>query len=165
MRFTKSWCPRPPWGRGRARPGRKYRMSENAVAQRRRNLRIWRERGHLWRLESESQAIKRLIWQWVCEPVPKLSVRALARRLRVWPSYVRSTRDKAQRDGVDTQLRATWDELARARELTNLGREKAPELFTPQPPRRALCPSNWKSRRRWHRTNAARHARTIAKEA
>ncbi|MFZ3333406.1 MAG: hypothetical protein WA197_22400 [Candidatus Acidiferrales bacterium] len=70
-------------------------MSENALAQRRRNLRIWRERGHLWRGYSESQAIGWLIWQWTFDPQPKLSGRALARRLGVRERYVRKVRDKA----------------------------------------------------------------------
>lgn len=82
-------------------------MSENALAQRRRNLRIARECGRLWRCRDESDAIRRLVQQWAFDPAPKLSLRALARKLGVRPSYVRRIRDKAQHDGVDTRLRAT----------------------------------------------------------
>lgn len=101
------------------------------MAQRQRNLQIARERGRLWRCPSESDAIRRLIQQWALAPAPKLPVRALARKLSVWPSYVRRTRDKALRVGVDTELRATWEELARARELTELGRFREPDMFAP----------------------------------
>ena len=135
MRFSKAYCPRPPHGRGRARPGHKYRMSENALAQRRRNLRTWRERGHLWRSYSESQAIWWLIWQWTFDPQPKLSGRALARKLGVRERYVRKVRDKALDQGAD-RLPAhlsTWEELTRARDVTERGRYQMPELFTPAP--------------------------------
>lgn len=110
-------------------------MSENALAQRRRNLRIWRERGHLWRSYSESQAIRWLIWQWTLDPEPKLSGRALARRLGVWERYVRKVRDKALNQGADRlpAHRTTWEELARARDLTGRGRYLRPDLFTPVP--------------------------------
>ena len=111
MRFTKTYCPRPPYGRGRARPGHKYRMSENALAQRRRNLRTWRERGHLWRGYSESQAIWWLIWQWTFDPQPKLSGRALARKLGVWERYVRKVPNGAWRCGFRTDPVAHVDFL------------------------------------------------------
>ncbi|MGC2734662.1 MAG: hypothetical protein WA212_12270, partial [Candidatus Acidiferrales bacterium] len=111
-------------------------MSENALAQRRRNLRIWRERGHLWRGYSESQAIGWLIWQWTFDPQPKLSGRALARRLGVRERYVRKVRDKALVQGADRlpALRTTWEELARACDVTERSREQMPELFAPVRP-------------------------------
>lgn len=108
-------------------------MSENALAQRRRNLRTWRERGHLRRGYSESQAIWWLIWQWTFDPAPKLSGRALARKLGVWERYVRKVRDKALDQGADRlpAHRTTWEELARARDLTERSRYRMPHLFTP----------------------------------
>jgi hypothetical protein len=133
MRFRKGILyPHPPRGRARKR----YRMSDEALAQRRRNLLIARERGRLWRGHSESQVIRRLIRQWVCDPQPKPSARALARKLRVWPSYVRRVARKGLCQGADVpaEQRVTWDELARARELTELGRFRMPDLFTPAPP-------------------------------
>jgi hypothetical protein len=106
-------------------------MSENALAQRRRNLRIWRERGHLRRGYSESQAIWWLIWQWTFDPQPKPSGRALARRLGAWERYVRKVRDKALKQGANRLpvQRTTWEELTRARDLTERGREREPDLF------------------------------------
>ena len=145
MRFSKAYYPRPPYGRSRARLGRRYHLSENALAQRRRNLRIWRERGHLWRGYSESQAVWRLIRQWTFDPQPKPSGRALARMLGVWERYVRKVRDKALRDGVDAGLRATWEELAHARNATERAREQMPELFAPvrlAPPQRTNGPAH-----------------------
>jgi hypothetical protein len=112
-------------------------MSDNALAQRRRNLRVARERNRLWRCQRESDAIRRLIQQWEFDPAPKMSVRALARKLGVWPSYVRRIRDNAKREGLDVRLRATWDELAKARDVTERGREQMPELFAPVRSRRA----------------------------
>jgi hypothetical protein len=108
-------------------------MAENALAQRRRNLRIWRERGHLRRGYSESQAIWWLIWQWTFDPQPKLSGRSLARKLGVWERYVRKVRDKALDQGAARlpAQRTTWEELARARDVTERSREQMPDLFTP----------------------------------
>jgi hypothetical protein len=108
-------------------------MSENALAQRRRNLRIARERGRLWRSYSESQAIWRLIWQWTFDPQPKPSGRSLARKLGVCERYVRKVRDKALDQGANRlpAQRTTWEELTRARDLTGRGREREPDLFWP----------------------------------
>ncbi|MGC1256138.1 MAG: hypothetical protein WA867_11325, partial [Candidatus Acidiferrales bacterium] len=82
------------------------------------------------------QAIGWLIWQWTFDPQPKLSGRALARRLGVRERYVRKVRDKALVQGADRlpALRTTWEELARACDVTERSREQMPELFAPVRP-------------------------------
>lgn len=131
MRFQKGiYYPHPP--RGPAK--HKYRMSDAALAQRRRNLRIARERRRLWRGYSESQVIRQLIRQWAFDPPPKPSERALARTLEVRPSYVHKVQREALSAGADVQCerRINFDDLAKARRVTSKLREHEPALFAPE---------------------------------
>jgi hypothetical protein len=61
----------------------------------------------------------------------------------VGESYVRKVRDEALSEGTDTlpERRTTWDELARAREVSEWAREQMPELFAPLRPA-PLQPTN-----------------------
>lgn len=110
-------------------------MSKEALAQRRRNLRIARERRRLRRGYGESHVIRQLIRQWAFDPPPKLSERALARTLKVRPSYVHKVKDEALSAGADAQCerRLSFDDLAEARRVTSTLREHDPALFAPEP--------------------------------
>jgi hypothetical protein len=131
MRFSKTWRPIPP-KRG---PGRhKYRMSPDALEQRRRNLGKYRAAGRLWRCHDETIIIKELIRQWANDPAPKMSARRLARQLGVWLRYVQELRDAALDTNAGNGRRFTLDDLNNARMMTESLRHANPELFaTPRP--------------------------------
>ena len=134
--------PHPPRG-----PARKpYTMSPKALRARRRNLDEARNRGRikLWRGHGETQTIKLIIWQsWWDDSEPRLSQRAAADKLRVWPSYVCKVQKKAATKGMAALTRVgrriTFDDLAEAQRVSARMRERAPELFAPAPQPR---PSN-----------------------
>lgn len=118
MRFERGVWHRP---RGPARMP--YTMSDAALRQRCRNLRRTRLRS-----DRESLTIKLFIWQAFFGEEPKPSRRALARELRVWPSYVYKVQKQATSEGWDARIqhgqRVTLDDLARAREFTAKVREE-----------------------------------------
>jgi hypothetical protein len=105
-------------------------MSEAALRQRRRNLKQTRIRS-----DRETAIIKRLIWQARFDGGERLSQRALARQLRVWPSYVWKIQQKAQSEGMDALLangrRLTLDDLEKARSFTAKLRAQEPGLLAP----------------------------------
>src|SRR5215472_8386226 len=119
----------PPRGPARKR----YRMSEAALRQRRRNL----ERTRI-RSDRETAIIKLLIWQACFDTAPHRSQRALARQLRVWPSYISKVQRKALSEGMDVLLanrgRVSLDDLAVARRFTEKVRAEAPDTLAPVPP-------------------------------
>jgi hypothetical protein len=132
MRFQRGiYYPHP--RRGKAR--KPYAMSDAALRQRCRNLRRTRLRS-----DRESRTIKLLIWQSCFESGPRRSQRALARELRVWPSYVCKVQKQATSVGWDARIqygrRVTLDDLADARRFTAKLREQEPGLLAPVPPRR-----------------------------
>jgi hypothetical protein len=126
MRFSKAWCPRPARGRGRARHG--YNMSPQARKQRRDNIVKARASGavKLWRSHDESLVIGQPIRQWAVESEPRLTGRALARKLNVRESHVRKLRDGSI---AHAQQRVTWDDLDKARSVTERLRLSNPTLF------------------------------------
>jgi hypothetical protein len=132
MRFERgTHYPHPPRG-----PARKpYAMSDAALRQRCRNLRRTRIRSN-----RESLIIKLLTWQAFFGEEPKLSQRALARELRVWPSYVCKVQKQATTVGWDVRIqhgtRVTLDDLAEAQHFTARFREQEPDLLASEPPRR-----------------------------
>jgi hypothetical protein len=91
-------------------------MTDRARQQRRANVARARASGtvKVWRCQDETVIIKQLIRLWASQPEPKLSGRALARKLRVWESYVR----KVSRGGGSPGRPVTWDDLERARSRT-----------------------------------------------
>jgi len=119
----------PPRGPARKR----YRMSEAALRQRRRNL----ERTRI-RSDRETAIIKLLIWQACFDTAPRPSQCALARQLRVCPSYVWKVERKALREGQDVLLadstRLTFDDLADARRFTQKVHAEEPDILAPVPP-------------------------------
>ena len=126
MRFSKTWRPIPP-KRG---PGRhRYRMSPDALEQRRRNLGKYRAAGRLWRSHDETVIIRRLVWQWANDPAPKMSARGLARELGVWLRHVQALRDAAPYTNMGAGRRFTLDDLRSARMTTESLRLDHPELF------------------------------------
>lgn len=99
-------------------PARKqYRMSDEALRARRRNLSMARLRS-----DRESIVIKRLIWQSCLENDSVTSQRALARQLGVWPSYVCKVQRKARNEGLcalaGLRGRVSLEDLAWARSFT-----------------------------------------------
>lgn len=128
MRFERGVWHRP---RGPAR--KPYTMSDAARRQRCRNLRRTRLRS-----DRESLNIKLFIWQSCLGEEPKPSQRALARELRVWPSYVHKIQKQATDVGWNARIqhgqRVTIDDLAKAQEFTARLREEG--LLTPAPRRR-----------------------------
>jgi len=110
-------------------------MSEAALRARRRNLSRTRLRSAI-----ESQIIKRLIWQSLFEPAPRQSQRALARQLGVWRSYVDKVQKQAA-DGLDALAsgrRVTFEDLAKARELSDRIKLEEPSSFSSAPPHLSL---------------------------
>ena len=106
-------------------------MSEAALRQRRRNLKRTRIRS-----DRETAIIKRLIWQACFDGGEHRSQRALARQLRVWPSYVWKVQRKALSEGLDALLanggrRFTLDDLKKARSFTAKLRAQEPGLLAP----------------------------------
>jgi hypothetical protein len=98
-------------------------MSEAALRQRCRNLRRTRIRS-----DCESRTIKLLIWQYCFEGGPRLSQRAIARELRVWPSYVCKVQKQATSVGWAARIqysgRVTLDDMASAQRFTAKLREQ-----------------------------------------
>jgi hypothetical protein len=103
-------------------------MSDEARKQRRDNVVKARASGmvKVWRCNDESVIIRQLIRQWAVAPEPKLSGRALARKLKVRESYVRRL---ATSEGVEIGRRVTWDDLDAARIVTESLRLANPGLF------------------------------------
>jgi len=131
MRFLKGVrYPHPPRGLGR----RGYHVSDAARQARRRNLSNSRLRS-----ARESHVIKLLIWQSCFEGGPRLSQRALARQLGVYPSYVWKIQRQAEGglDAVAIETRATFDDLDNARRFTAELRTREPGIL---PPRIVLPP-------------------------
>ena len=120
--------PHPP--RGRAR--KPYAMSEAALRQRRRNLKQTRRRS-----DRETAIIKRLIWQACFDGGKRPSQRALARQLRVWPSYVWKVQRKALSEGLDALVahgeRVGLDDLAEAQRFTEKVRADSPDILAALP--------------------------------
>jgi len=107
-------------------------MSEAALRQRRRNLKRTRIRS-----DRETAIIKRLIWQACFDGGERPSQRAMARQLRVCPSYVWKVQRKALSDGLDALLandvRVSLDDLAEVRRFTEKVRGEAPDILAPAP--------------------------------
>ena len=129
MRFQRGiHYPHPPRG-----PARKsYTMSEAALRQRRRNLKRTRIRS-----DRETAIIKRLIWQACFNGGKRPSQRALARQLRVSPSYVWKVQRKALREGLDAVVakgeRVGLDDLAEAQRFTEKVRADSPDILVALP--------------------------------
>src|SRR5215469_10596195 len=129
MRFQRGiHYPHPPRG-----PARKsYTMSEAALRQRRRNLKRTRIRS-----DCETAIIKRLIWQACFDGGERPSQRALARQLRVWPSYVWKVQRKALSEGLDALVangeRVGLDDLEKARCFTEKVRADSPDILVALP--------------------------------
>jgi hypothetical protein len=126
MRFQRGiHYPHPQRGRGR----KPYTVSEAALRQRCRNLRRARLRS-----DRESRTIKLLIWQSCFEDGPRPSQRALARELRVWPSYVCKVQKQSSKglDALASGRRVTFDDLAEARRTTERIRQEEPGLLGPR---------------------------------
>jgi hypothetical protein len=106
-------------------------MSEAALRQRRLNLKRTRIRSY-----RETAIIKRLIWQARFDGGERMSQRALARQLRVWPSYVWKVQRKVPSEEMDALLaggRVTLDDLEEARSFTAKLRAQEPGLLAPPP--------------------------------
>jgi hypothetical protein len=137
MRFRKGFhYPHPP--RGPAR--RPYHVSEAARRARRSNL----SRSRL-RSDRETAVIKLLIWQASFDDGPHPTQRALARQLRVWPSYVCKVQKQADAalEALNNGQRVALNDLDDARRFTAKLREQEPGLLAPatRPQRRAT--SSW----------------------
>ena len=125
MRFQKGeHYPHPRRGPGRHR----YHVSEAARRARRRNL----SRSRL-RSDRETAVIKLLIWQASFARGPRVSQRALAGQLGVWPSYVCKIQKQSARglDALASGQRGTLDDLENARRFTAKIREREPGLLRP----------------------------------
>jgi hypothetical protein len=123
MRFLKGiHYPHPP--RGRAR--RPYHVSDAARRARRRNLLKSRLRS-----DRESWVIKLLIWQACFDDGPRPTLRALARILDVWPSYVFKVQKQLERglDALACGPRVTLDDLDDARHFSAKLRVQEPGLL------------------------------------
>lgn len=105
-------------------------MSEDALRQRRRNL-----NGTRLRSDRETAIIKLLIWQSCFEVGLRSSQRALARQLRVWPSYVCKVQKQSAcgLEALASGQRVTLDDLAEARRFTAKLREAEPGILAPKP--------------------------------
>lgn len=136
-------------------------MSEAALRARRRNL----SRARL-RSATESQIIKRLIWQSYFEAGPRQSQRALARQLGVWRSYVSKIQNQTARDleALASGHKVTLGDLAKARNVTARIKQENPGLHAPTPlPRSSDEPrahsvdesieEAWREVREWKRKN------------
>jgi hypothetical protein len=92
------------------------------------------------RSDRESLIIKLLTWQAFFGEELKPSQRALARELRVWPSYVCKVQKQATSVGWAAHVqygRVTLDDLADAQRFTARSREEEPGLLAPAPQPRA----------------------------
>jgi AraC-like DNA-binding protein len=134
MKFQRGiHYPHPPRG-----PARKpYRMTEDALRARRRNLAAAVKTGRLKRLRSdrESRIIKLLVWKSKFDDGPRPSERALARQLGVSPSYIHKLLEKAHSEGMDALLQhgehVTLNDLANARQFTANVRDVEPDMLAP----------------------------------
>jgi hypothetical protein len=136
MRFQRGiHYPHPPRG-----PARKpYRMTDDALHARRRNLARAARNGKLKRLRSdrESRIIKLRAWQSRFESAPRPSERALARQLGVWPSYIHKLLRKALSERMEALLEhgehITLDDLADAQRFTAKVRDAEADILAPVP--------------------------------
>jgi hypothetical protein len=123
VRFIKGiHYPHPPRGPGR----RRYHVSDAARRARRLNLSKSRLRS-----DRESAVIKLLIWQSCFDGGTPPSQRALARQLGVYPSYVCKVQRRSAigLDALASGMRATFDDLDKARRFTVRLREQEPGLL------------------------------------
>jgi hypothetical protein len=114
---------------------------------------------------TESQIIKRLIWQSCFEAVPRQSQRALVRQLGVWWSYVSKVQRQTAKslEALASGTRVTFQDLAKARDFTARIRQEEPGVLAP-PPRSADKPyaisdesisERWREVYEWKRRNPA----------